>query len=392
MRRNMQSSKLKLNEINQNETEQKRQHQYIIADLACLGGYVRLRTDESRREEALTRALNKSIEIKIDTDGKIRSYYKIKKHTRIIDGIIKSNNERYQTEKYQFDSLEEAKTVLKEPYIGGNYGEYLNDYELILKISNKDNEIEEIYALKLLNIKTSKGLFSYSFDASFSELESIDMTHIFIQNFGGDNDSTKNKDCFNMFILSKIFPLWNVVYNQNAWDFEKIIKEKDSEQVIKIKNDLLSAADQCDLAKVKELLLVVKENKIDINTIRNSRNETLLMLAASGTRKIPDGQSHETVKLLLAHGADPLAISRDKRTALMEASNFGRLSVVTLLIENVPLSQKLTYINQPDDVGSTARTYAKMHGHDKVITTLTEKTEEAKKALESTKSSKFTAT
>ncbi len=102
---------------------------------------------------------------------------------------------------------------------------------------------------------------------------------------------------------------------------------------------------------------------LDLNLVRNSRNETLLMLAASGTRRIHNGQSYETVALLLKNDADPLLTSNDGRTALMEAANFCRASVVKLLIDSVSPDRQVAYINQKDDAGITAKQYAGQLGH-----------------------------
>lgn len=152
---------------------------------------------------------------------------------------------------------------------------------------------------------------------------------------------------------------------------------------------LLSAAEQCKKQQLENILAEMKKDNIaiDINTVKNSRGETLLMLAASGTRETEypkpkgmpnakfsaftdtkpvdtDQKADETVALLLNLRADPLIASNDGRTPLMQAANFGHAGVVHQLIAAVPADKQMAYILQVDDTGKlSAREYAGQLGH-----------------------------
>ncbi len=129
----------------------------------------------------------------------------------------------------------------------------------------------------------------------------------------------------------------------------------------KAKQAMLDVVANCDVDGTKNALNALEG--INFNEIRNTKGETLLMLAASGNRNTPHEQSYEVVKLLLNAGVDPLSTSNDRRTALMDAANFGRTSVVNLLLDSVPPEKRIDYINQSDNVGSTAKSYAGQSGH-----------------------------
>lgn len=169
-----------------------------------------------------------------------------------------------------------------------------------------------------------------------------------------------------------------------AYHYENQSNVKVNNIIVKpYRKRLLLAAEKCDLNEIKAIFDEIKNKKIpiDINSIRNSRGETLLMLASGGIREniysskdekangwqtffnkteesVADEKSYKCVELLLNLGADPLLSSNDGRTALMQAANFGHRSVVSLLINNVAADKREAYIKQPDNVGSTAYTYA----------------------------------
>lgn len=146
---------------------------------------------------------------------------------------------------------------------------------------------------------------------------------------------------------------------------QKKMQEK-LEKLKALEASLRRAADYCNLQELKDCIEKATKEKIavNLNTIRNDRGETLLMLASSGhSRDIPEAASSETVKYLLEQKVDVFEKSNDGRTALMEAACYGRTAVAKLLIHSLPIDRRIEFINTKD--GGTpgkafdARAYAR---------------------------------
>lgn len=169
-------------------------------------------------------------------------------------------------------------------------------------------------------------------------------------------------------------------------DLTKLVDSicKAMEEKLEIKElarSLVDAAYQCDIEKLK-LLLDHKYAILILNGIAsNSSSDTPLMLAALGPKDAPNGKSYEAVQLLIKHGANILAQSKDQRTALMNAAIRGRSSVVDLLLDNLSITQQISYINMKDDIGYTAQTWAEKQGHEDVAKNLLNRAKSAEDNL-----------
>lgn len=190
--------------------------------------------------------------------------------------------------------------------------------------------------------------------------------------------------------ISRLISRANEHFPYPVWEYFPFLPNfllKNRKYLEDIYSALLQAANDCNKSALNDILLKIKNDGIFpvnfvINSARNPGNATPLILAASGeSRKIPTRHSLETVTLLLDNGADPFAITLDERTALMEAANFGRLQVINLLIDSIPLDKRAGYISQADDVGYSASFYANYHHHENVVLALTQRLEQTKAAL-----------
>lgn len=158
-----------------------------------------------------------------------------------------------------------------------------------------------------------------------------------------------------------------------------------------IRNELLAAAECADAKAVQILSEQCRQASyilnldFNLNPIKNTRGETLLMLAAGGDMRhlAKEESACMTVEFLLNHGADPEAKSNIGRTALMDAAMANRSNVARLLVSRLPLERRVEYVNRADDMGETAQLIAQKAKNTDFLRTLDEIGQAAKTSASS---------
>lgn len=200
---------------------------YLVASLVLLGGYVRFRFDNrSIFLEQGMRCLKNALDVSIDSsNGKIQCFYQkeIDKKCRFDPQLFPRQNNNTL-----FDSLEVAEVAVDEPPNRTLNG-YCEDYEVIFKINSNNNEIESIYARKLLEEKLEK--------LTWSEIEEISLDDIYIDNIKNNKDADKNIKSFSLMLLSALFPTF--IYYDNTLFVRKRVSEAQITEVTKINEDLI---------------------------------------------------------------------------------------------------------------------------------------------------------
>lgn len=91
--------------------------------------------------------------------------------------------------------------------------------------------------------------------------------------------------------------------------------------------NILKAATDNDIEKLKEILLINKSNKNSIIDCKDPDGNTALIKAC-------ENNNHDVAELLISQGADVNLQNKDGNSALYFAATYGRFGTMSLLLEN----------------------------------------------------------
>lgn len=138
-----------------------------------------------------------------------------------------------------------------------------------------------------------------------------------------------------------------------------------NEIISELKKLAVDAAEACDVVQLRDVITRSKSNQqipFNLDEIRNSRGETLLMCVAGSNASIPEMKVCEAVLFLLEQGVDVFGKSGGGRTALMEAASFGRTKVAKLLVNSLSFEKCVAFITMKDELNADAISYARLRG------------------------------